>query len=753
MSRCSALPLCVFAFGTVVSFLVALRLRAWSSLLTDPLASHSSSAQFGQVATPLEGKPAATEPVTAEPHRNNAEAITAFPPSTSQKAVVAHREEDNRASIPSTSAVSSTDAQQTSTATRTTTLATLLAPSELLALAASQADPNEVPSAREGAGWRLLPANSTGRLFSVAYLVMGLGPDERPIWAAVEDAIMTYRPPAICPCSRPKVREAGRYKHAPMGWWCAQRFYMKAVEEFLQVFPNKLYYFLADADTVVFPQSIYSMMWLLERQVLSPSEDLYMGHAIDPTQGQFGRVAEIGKFIMSGGGVLLRGLTMHKLADSGNLSLCASRALNGSWCWQHLDWVIAECLRRINVIAKGHEAFQQNGGSGNCRPPKIGCHSVKDQADQVRLIQEHKGFDVSRLPADWAAPCEDTAYLWISIGFSVCRWRGRLSVAFLVLGLEPGSRPRWSAVTDAVLTFQPPANCSECPTMPPSRNEQGGHPGSSVKGAQHSAFWCAQRFYFYALQELLRKYPDKDYYFTADADTVVFPLTLHTMTWFLDRTILQAGEDLYMGHSHVNDGSRSRFVLTAGGVLLRGQTLRNLALKGALSECAREHSIGMTCWWQRDWALAACLRRIGVQPRGHEAFQQNLVACPRRCCQWPVVACHPMQDLDQQERVVEAFSSKSHAELHPDWAKPCKDTEYSWNNDRRSICNRKDASRRRSTNKFFGLPTTSSRPGATKSAQAVERAKAGKATTKTESASSPRRRHRRRQPQSRSRGR
>merc|ERR1711971_535877 len=111
-----------------------------------------------------------------------------------------------------------------------------------------------------------------------------------------------------------------------------------------------------------------------------------MGHGADLT---------FVRFIMSGGGVLLRGSTLRRLQSSGVLSKCIQRVHNGTWCYHHLDWVLAECLRDIGVMPSGHEAFQQMVDKCNscCNPPRVSCHPVSLQSELVRLLKTHSEYE------------------------------------------------------------------------------------------------------------------------------------------------------------------------------------------------------------------------------------------------------------------------------------------------------------------------------------------------------------------------
>jgi len=253
---------------------------------------------------------------------------------------------------------------------------------------------------------------------SVVYLLLGLATGERPVWASDADIFMPFNPPKTCPtcpASALKFDSSHEYSNAPKAWWCAQRYYMEALERLTIQHPSANWYFLADADTVVFPHVLQSMMRLLDL-VLVDTEDLYMGH---------GRDLAIGRFIMSGGGVLLRGRTLRRLAGSRKLRDCGRRHLNGTWCWRHLDWVIADCLREVDIHPRGHPAFQQFATkcSGCCRSDSVACHPYKVKADQEKVVEKHSSADTSQLTADWAMPCNGEEYRWMQSKQSICSSR------------------------------------------------------------------------------------------------------------------------------------------------------------------------------------------------------------------------------------------------------------------------------------------------------------------------------------------
>jgi len=221
---------------------------------------------------------------------------------------------------------------------------------------------------------------------SVAYLVLGLNTSHRPAWSTKSDDILVYVPPQGCPgCPDDAMSPKTARVWEPHGWWCAQRHYMVGLQQLLENFPEADYYFLSDADTMIFSGRLRAMLAILEYGILSASEDLYMGHG-------FGGEPGIPKFIMSGGGVLVRGRTLRRLSNTGQLQECAKRHLTGDWCWHHLDWVMAECLLEIEVEPSGHPGFQQfvNVCPECCNEKTISCHPVADRAT-LHTIEKARG--------------------------------------------------------------------------------------------------------------------------------------------------------------------------------------------------------------------------------------------------------------------------------------------------------------------------------------------------------------------------
>eukprot|EP00932_Pfiesteria_piscicida_P004175 SRR837773.14079.p1 GENE.SRR837773.14079~~SRR837773.14079.p1 ORF type:complete len:333 (-),score=65.12 SRR837773.14079:30-941(-) len=263
----------------------------------------------------------------------------------------------------------------------------------------------------------------------VAFLVMGLPEDRLPIWASPGEALSRYKPPKSCGGCQPQFHmhplskgEGKDYSQANEGWWCAQRHFLEAVQALLASHPTAQWYFFADEDTLVFPQVLHKMLSVLD-DVLAPGEPVYMGHS--------GYIGELVRFVMSGGGVLVRGETLRSMTGGNTLQWCIER-IKDSWCWHHLDWALAMCLREVGVFPRGHQGMQQMidvcAASGKidpalcCAPPKVSCHPVP-AGEREWMLRSHQAWFVAneeRLTTTWARPCLYSDYMWTSYWYSNC---------------------------------------------------------------------------------------------------------------------------------------------------------------------------------------------------------------------------------------------------------------------------------------------------------------------------------------------
>lgn len=508
---------------------------------------------------------------------------------------------------------------------------------------------------------------------TVAFFVLGYNNSPRPVWTTPEDRVLLYSPPMTCnqcPHSAQQIKGAsGKYINAPLQWWCAQRNYLVGLEQLPKHYPKADFYFLADVDTLVFRESLAALMSLLHHEVLGPSEDVYMGHGYDLSGNG------IGKIVMSGGGVLLRGRTLRKLGATGMLRWCMEESLRGSWCWHHLDWAIAECLLKINVTAQGHPAFQQNSCHMHGDAGAVSCHPAKRRKVQKELLKVHRQrFDLGklRLSASWARPC--MGYDWRYDLQSLCRRQAEAqflgreapSVAFLVWGgEEDASLPLWTSLNDHVLMYFPPTNCEECAVLPKT-DIIAGH---STLGGASQGWWCGQRNYLVGLQQLVVQFPKVKFYFLANSDTLVFRESLAKLTDRLDSSVLQPKEDIYIGHrSRKHVGEASHLISSGGGILIRGTTLRNLSLSGKLQTCVDAAVHGSWCWHTLDWMIAECLFQFGVVARSHPAFRQD--GCDGHD-EASVATCRSSSGRDDQRVMIAAHHTNfgvSQSVLGASWA-------------------------------------------------------------------------------------
>lgn len=227
------------------------------------------------------------------------------------------------------------------------------------------------------------PAPSSDVQPSIAFLVFAYPGSDHPPWAQNEDDLLVFAPPQSCSDCSIKVKNHGAKSTA---WWCAQRHYWDGVHKLLHAYPVVDYYFLVDGDTVVFRKSLKMLVRALAN-VLESSDDLYMG---DVTPSWYSNQTNSLPFVMTGGGALVRGHTLRRLASSGRLDACAGKHRSGENCWQPLDWVLGACLHSIGVLPQKHHAFQQFANEVGCGPDAVACHSYKTQKDQLKLLEMHE---------------------------------------------------------------------------------------------------------------------------------------------------------------------------------------------------------------------------------------------------------------------------------------------------------------------------------------------------------------------------
>lgn len=232
---------------------------------------------------------------------------------------------------------------------------------------------------------------------SIAIIVLGDHNSSTPMWARPEYNVFLYSPPQSCnQCPSPFPRGDAPGSKYTAGWWCAQRNFFNGLEELVNKFPHADFYLTVDADTMVFPDALNFM---LQNIRLEEAQDLFMG---DVTEF----LLFVGRFILTGGGALMRGLTLRRLVDDGHLNDCQNKVRN-DWCWDHLDWMLAKCFRLMNVVPRGHEGFNQ---WGNCELPVVTCHKVKSVEDQKKLLKQHEDFGSGSFNVSWAQPCPDEVY-------------------------------------------------------------------------------------------------------------------------------------------------------------------------------------------------------------------------------------------------------------------------------------------------------------------------------------------------------
>eukprot|EP00747_Dinoflagellata_sp_TGD_P141265 gnl/TRDRNA2_/TRDRNA2_176103_c0_seq4.p1 gnl/TRDRNA2_/TRDRNA2_176103_c0~~gnl/TRDRNA2_/TRDRNA2_176103_c0_seq4.p1 ORF type:complete len:257 (+),score=17.91 gnl/TRDRNA2_/TRDRNA2_176103_c0_seq4:131-901(+) len=253
------------------------------------------------------------------------------------------------------------------------------------------------------------------------------------------------------------------------------------------------------------------------------------------------------------------------------------------------------------------------------------------------------------------------------------------------MGYNDSVRPVWTRDTDDVFMFSAPQHCPPC-------NKTGQIEKDTVWTKKPEAWWCAQRHYLNGLAQLVAQFPQSDYYFLADTDTVVFRKRLRSMLLALSRNASKPRDDIFMGHAwtlpgEFGTGKDLKFVMTGGGVLLSGNALRRLNNTGKLDECSEQSLYGAHCWYHYDWALTTCLSSVGILPQGHEAFQQSPQAKWRKVCDETAVACHKVQHVEEQRDLISAHEYFDQ-DFDYDSALPCPDEDYAWRAYKKSICRR-----------------------------------------------------------------
>jgi len=164
-------------------------------------------------------------------------------------------------------------------------------------------------------------------------------------------------------------------------WWCAQRGHLTGVRLLLRTVPGADFYLLLDADTQVFPQAMHVLLELLQAHFLAPDADLYAGHLLHPAFLAYHSSTIVRfkpkPFIGTGGGALIRGLTLRRLNVTGTLDRFIQQQTSGALRWLPLDQTLGLAMATINVPPLGHAAFQQFAGDdkvGTCNATWAACH-------------------------------------------------------------------------------------------------------------------------------------------------------------------------------------------------------------------------------------------------------------------------------------------------------------------------------------------------------------------------------------------
>ena len=172
-------------------------------------------------------------------------------------------------------------------------------------------------------------------------------------------------------------------------------------------------------------------------------------------------------------------------------------------------------------------------------------------------------------------------------------------------------------------------------------------------------WWCANRKFMSHLQSFFLQFPRKSYYLFVDDDSVIntknlFKLLKHMKE--LDPPTLYAG---HMLKSMVRTSKFDNFIGSGGGVLLKGDHLRQLVFSGTLERFRFEQRNGKYSWWPLDWVLAEALYEIGIYAQLNRAFQQfsgePFVQC-EDACNSAMVVCHPYKTIATQASIYDSWT-------------------------------------------------------------------------------------------------
>lgn len=191
-------------------------------------------------------------------------------------------------------------------------------------------------------------------------------------------------------------------------WWCVQRQFPLGLMHLVHVAPNAKWYMTSDDDTIVFPRSFGMLIRTLDAR-LGATEDLYTGHMMHRQIHRDEKLA-LGDFIATGGGALVRGITLRKLYNDGVLIRLSKSAQHGELRFVALDQALGYAMNEAGIRGRGHTAFQQFLGVGGCDPQKhVACHPFKSVMRGRSLKLKERGIrfhswklcEYGSMPSNW----------------------------------------------------------------------------------------------------------------------------------------------------------------------------------------------------------------------------------------------------------------------------------------------------------------------------------------------------------------
>ena len=194
-------------------------------------------------------------------------------------------------------------------------------------------------------------------------------------------------------------------------------------------------------------QALRALLSLLEHHILEPTEDLYAGHQM-PSQFHPNILDQHAEaFVTTGGGCLVRGMTLRRLLANGALASFRFRQESWDLAMAPLDWTIGDAMASIGIRARMHPSFQQFSGTAwhraipglagsacnalsevACHPYNVSWHGTAgNESTVVRELREKHAPErfwawAAHAGIDWARPCGATADPLRALGENPAVW-------------------------------------------------------------------------------------------------------------------------------------------------------------------------------------------------------------------------------------------------------------------------------------------------------------------------------------------